>query len=113
MSTRELILLSPYRLPTQDTLYLGDDDVSAFLNGLAALWHSAALRGASGPPRIGSPYDHEQPSAGHLYATPTQPPLLLPDDWPDRVRTAGALAFQATPDRAETLASLYQALQAQ
>lgn len=113
MSTRELFLLSPYRLPTQDTLYLGDDDVSAFLNGYAALWHPAALLGASGPPRIGSPYDHEQPSAGHLYATPTQPPLLLPDDWPDRVRQTGAVAFQATPDRTETLASLCQALQSQ
>ncbi len=113
MSTRELILLSPYRLPTQDTLYLGDEDVSAFLNGYVALWHPAAIQGASGPPRISSPYDHEQPTGATLYSTPTQPPLLLPDDWPERVRTAGAAAFQATPDRAETLANLLQALREQ
>lgn len=110
MVSRELILLSPYRFPTQDSLYLGDDDVSAFLNGYVSLWHPAALAGAAGPPRIGSPYDHEQPVAGHLYAMPTHPPLLLPDDWLDRVRTAGAIAFQATPDRTATLANLRQAL---
>src|SRR5438874_1087973 len=70
MSARELILLSPYRLPTQNTLYLSDDDVAAFLNGHAALWHPAAALGAIGPPRIGSPYDFEQPTAGHVYAVP-------------------------------------------
>ena len=110
MSTRELILLSPYRFPTQDTLYLGDDDVSAFLNGFACLWHPAALLGAAAPPRIGSPYDFEQPVAGHVYAVPSQPPLLLPDDWMDRVRNAGASAFEVTPDRAVSLANLRQAL---
>ena len=85
MSTHELILLSPYRLPTHHTLYLADDDVAAFLNGLAALWHPAALRGAAGPPRVASPYDHEEPKPGVVYATPESPPLLLPDDWNFRV----------------------------
>src|SRR3954447_6156856 len=75
MSARELILLSPYRLPTQTTLYLGDDEVAALLNGYAALWHPAALQGALTPPRLSSPYDHEQPVAGHLYAVPENPPL--------------------------------------
>src|SRR4051794_26076572 len=112
MSTRELFLLSPYRLPTQNTLYLGDDDVAAFLNGHAALWHPAAVLGAAGPPRIASPYDHEQPTAGHVYAVPESPPLVLPDDWDQRVRDAGAAAFRATPDRAATLANLAAALRA-
>ena len=44
MSTRPLLLLSPYRLPTESTLYLGDEEVAAFLNGHAALWHPATLR---------------------------------------------------------------------
>lgn len=113
MSTRELILLSPYRLPTQNTLYLGDEDVSAFLNGYRALWHPASLVGAAGPPRLASPYDHEQPSPGHVYALPAHPPLLLPDDWQERARAAGAVWFQATPDRAATLANLLQALREQ
>src|SRR5205814_2110767 len=38
---RDLILLSPFRLPTQSALYLGNEDVACFLNGYAALWHPA------------------------------------------------------------------------
>jgi hypothetical protein len=110
MSARELILLSPYRVPTHNTLYLGDEEVAAFLNGYTALWHPAALSGATAPPRLGSPYDYEQPTAGHLYAVPDNPPLVLPDDWDERVRAAGALAFRATSDRATTLENLRQAL---
>jgi hypothetical protein len=110
MSHRELFLLSPYRFPTQNALYLGDDDVAAFLNGCTALWHPAALFGAAGPPRIASPYDYEQPSAGHIYAVPSQPASMLPDDWKYRVQNAGAVAFEATPSRDETLANLRDAL---
>jgi hypothetical protein len=112
MSTRELILLSPYRLPTHSALYLADDDVSTFLHGYRALWHPAALVGAAGPPRIASPYDHEQPQAGFVYAVPETPPLMLPDDWDDRVRQVGAVAFRTTPDAAVTLANLRDALRA-
>ena len=70
MSNHELILLSPYRLPTHHSLYLADEDVAAFLNGLAVLWHPAALRDAVGPPRVASPYDHETPQPNCIYATP-------------------------------------------
>jgi alpha-mannosidase len=110
MSARELILLSPYRIPTHNTLYLGDEEAAAFLNGYTALWHPAALSGATAPPRLGSPYDYEQPTAGHIYAVPNNPPLVLPDDWDERVRAAGALAFRATPDRETTLDNLHRAL---
>src|SRR5437764_732371 len=68
--SRTLTLLSPYRLPTQSTLYLGDEEVAAFLNGWAALWHPLALHGAGEAPRLASPYDHEQPQPGHVYALP-------------------------------------------
>src|SRR5262245_40724603 len=107
---RELILLSPYRVPGQNALYLGHDDMAALLNGFTALWHPAAARGAAGVPKIGSPYDYEQPTAGHIYAVPESPPLVLPDDWDQRVRDAGAVAFRSTPDRTTTLANLRQAL---
>lgn len=110
MNARELILLSPYRVPTQNTLYLGDEEVAAFLNGYTALWHPAALVGASAPPRLGSPYDYETPTAGHIYAVPDNPPLILPDDWDERVRAAGALSFRATMDREITLDNLRAAL---
>jgi hypothetical protein len=110
MSTREIILLSPYRLPTHNALYLADDDVATFLNGYRALWHPAAVMGAAGPPRAASPYDHEQPQAGFVYAVPETPPSQLPDDWEDRVRRAGAVAFRATADAAVTLANLRNAL---
>src|SRR5262249_5594945 len=109
-ATRELILLTPFRLPAQSALYLGNEDVACFLNGYIALWHPALLLLAGGPPRISSPYDHEQPTAGHVYAVPQNPPLILPDDWDDRVRQAGAIAFRATLDRATTLANLRDAL---
>ena len=90
MAARELILLSPYHLPAQNPLMLASEDSAAFLNGFSALWHPAALHGATGPPRVGSPYDYEQPVAGHVYAVPERPPLILPDEWEERVRDAGA-----------------------
>src|SRR5438067_10763017 len=110
MMPRELILLSPYRLPAQNSLMLGDADVAAFLNGYTACWHPLALRGATAPPRIASPYDYEHPSAGHLYAVPESPPSMLPDDWEQRVREAGAASFQATADRATTLINLRESV---
>jgi hypothetical protein len=109
MSAPELLLLTPYRLPTQNTLYLGEDDVAAFLNGYAALWHPAALLGANGPPRPASPYDHEQPGP-NIYALPDSPPLLLPDDWEDRARNAGAVFFRASANRATTVEKLKECL---
>src|SRR5690242_19727428 len=110
MNPRELILLSPYRPPAKNSLMLGNDDVAAFLNGYSALWHPAVLRGAAGPPRIASPYDHEQPTAGHVYAIPESPPLILPDDWDQRVLDAGAVAFRSSADRDLTLENLRLAL---
>lgn len=110
MSQRELILLSPYRMPAQSSLSLGNEDVSCILNGYLALWHPAALAGAVAPPRFASPYDHEQPTAGHVYAVPEQPPLILPDDWQARVASAGAAAFHAVALRDGTLTNLKTAL---
>src|SRR5262245_38071679 len=110
MSARPLLLLSPYRLPTESTLYLGDEEVAAFLNGHAALWHPAALALAGTLPQIASPYDHEDPGPGHVYAVPDNPPSMLPDDWEEKARAAGAVVFQATADREQTFANLKAAL---
>jgi hypothetical protein len=110
MNPRHLFLLSPYRLPTESTLYLGDEEVAAFLNAWSVLWHPAALAGAEGPPRLASPYDHEQPTAGHVYAIPENPPLMLPDDWEQTARDAGAIVFKATANRDETLRNLLEVL---
>jgi hypothetical protein len=109
---RELILLSPYTPPTHHQLMLGADDTACWLHAWSALWHPAALAGAAGPPRYTSPYDYETPVEGHLYAIPESPPLYLPDDWDERVRSAGAAAFRATPDRESTQANLREALAA-
>jgi alpha-mannosidase len=111
MTPRALILLSPYRFPAQNPLMLGNEDIAAFLNGYSALWHPAALAGSGSPPRVSSPYDHEKPSAGHVYGVPASPPLVLPDDWEERVCAAGAVTFRATADRSETLDNLRQALE--
>lgn len=110
MDTRELFLLSPYRLPGQHSLALGDEETASFLNGYSALWHPAALAGAASPPKIDSAYDHENPVAGRIYAVPENPPLFLPDDWDQRVQRAGAVSFMASPDREKTFANLIQAL---
>lgn len=110
MNQRELILLSPYRVPAKDSLMLGDDDMASFLNGYTALWHPALVVEAAGPPRIASPYDYESPTAGHVYALPESPQMFLPEDWEFRVREAGALSFRASPDRRETIANLNEAL---
>jgi hypothetical protein len=108
---RELFLLSPYTVPGENPFLLNDEDTAAFLNGYTALWHPAVLHLADGPPRIASPYDHEQPAGGNVYAVPESPPLVLPDNWEDRVREAGAVLFRSTPERDTTLANLRAALE--
>jgi hypothetical protein len=166
MSARQLIFLSPYRLPTQSTLSLADDEVAAFLNAYAALWHPAVLHLCLPPPRsesppepeapsvsdteagdefgpdeypssdgdepaddsfdrrepetsqaswvpphVASPYDHEQPQPGAIYVVAGGAPLILPDDWEQRVRDAGAVVFRATADREQTLCNLRATLE--
>jgi hypothetical protein len=110
MNQHDLILLSPYKYPGQYALTLADEDMASWLNAYTALWHPAALWQAKGPPRVDSQYDHEQPQSGCLYVLPETPPLYLPDDWQEKVKAAGSVAFQATPDRAVTLANLKAAL---
>jgi hypothetical protein len=110
MHQPELVLLSPYRLPAQNPLVLSNEDMACWMNAHSALWHPAALWGAANPPRIDSAYDHEQPRPGFIYALPLTPPLLLPDDWDERVRRVGAVAFRATADRRATLVNLKEAL---
>ncbi len=110
MNPRQLILLSPYRLPTDSTLYMADDEVASILSGHAALWHPAALGVASSLPRLAMPYEHEDPTGEAIYAVPENPSLHLPDDWANRARSAGAVVFTATVDRAQTLANLRDAL---
>ena len=112
MSKRELILLSPYRVPAKDSLMLNDEDVAAFLNGYMALWHPAVALGAADPPQVASQYDYENPVEGHIYAVPESPPMFLPEDWDQRVRHIGAAAFRAGTDRAATLDYLKTALKA-
>src|SRR5262245_8600037 len=110
MTTRELVLLNPYSYPGRDSLVLAQEDMACWLNGFSALWHPAAVWQADRPPRCETPYDHEQPRAGFLYAVPESPPLILPDDWDERVRAAGAVAFKASTDRQATLQNLRDAL---
>jgi hypothetical protein len=110
MKQHELILLTPYTYPGQNPLQLGNEDMASWLNGFSALWHPAALWGAVKAPRYDAPYDYEEPKEGHVYAVPESPPLILPDDWNERVKNAGAVAFRATPDRATTLANMMEAL---
>jgi hypothetical protein len=108
--SRKLVLLSSYRLPTQSTAYYADEEVAAFLNGWSALWHPLALHGADEAPHIASPYDHEQPQPGHVYALPDNPSVALPADWQEKARAGGAVFFESTADRARTFANLVAAL---
>jgi hypothetical protein len=110
MSDRQLHLLSAARMPTSYPLQLAADEVAAWLNGYAALWHPAALAGASQPPQASVSYDHDIPTPGFIYCTPRGPHLFQPDDWRLRVDTAGAFVFDATADRSETIANLLMAL---
>ncbi len=112
MNTHELVLLSPYRYPAENSLTLADEDMACWLNAWTALWHPALLWQASEAPRCDSPYDHDQPKPGTIYVLPETPPAYLPDDWDQRVKLAGSLVFKAAPDRATTLANLRVALHA-
>src|SRR5947207_2218877 len=106
MASRELILLSPYRLPTQHSLTLADEDMAAWLHGYSALWHPLALWQATAAPRVESPYDHETPRGACVYGVPNSPQSLLPEDWEQRVRDAGSCVFRSTAARDSTLANL-------
>jgi hypothetical protein len=110
MSDRQLHLLSAARMPTSYPLQLVADEVAAWLHGYAALWHPAALAGATQPPQASASYDHDVPTPGFIYCTPRGPHLFQPDDWRLRVDTAGAIVFDATASRAETIANLLTAL---
>lgn len=103
MKPRELFLLSPYQYPSSTSLSLADEDMASWMNAYTALWHPAALWGAVGPPRVDVPYDYEEPQAHHVYAVPESPPLVMAEDWEERVRAAGAVLIEATTDREETL----------
>ncbi len=91
MNPRELLLLSPYTYPAHSSMTLADEDMATWMNAYTALWHPAALWGASGPPRVEVPYDFEDPQAHHIYAVPEDPPMIMPEDWEDRVQEVGAL----------------------
>jgi hypothetical protein len=110
MPERQLHLLSASRMPTSYPLQLAADEVAAWLNGYAALWHPAALAGATLAPQASVSYDHDTPTPGFVYCVPRGPHLFQPDDWRDRVVSAPAVAFDATPDRAETVANLLAVL---
>ncbi len=110
MSDRQLHLLSAARMPTSYPLQLAADEVAAWLNGYAALWHPAALVGAAIPPQASVSYDHDSPRPGAVYCTPRGPHLFQPDDWRTRVELAPAAVFDSTADRAETVGNMLAAL---
>lgn len=110
MTDRQLHLLSPYRPPTSYAVSLQSDEVAAWLNGHAALWHPAVLQGAARPPQLSSVYDHDQPVEHAVYAIPEGPHIYQPDDWQERLREVHGVAFTATANRAETYARLQESL---
>lgn len=107
---RQLHLLSSYRLATSYPLQQTADEVAAWLNGYAALWHPAALVGATLPPAASTSYDHDNPRTGFVYAVPEGPHLFQPDNWNDRVVEAKSIVFKATASRGETIERLFTAL---
>src|SRR6476620_9503615 len=109
---RELLLMSPYTPPAQHALMLGDDVTSCWLNGWAALWHPAALRQASGPPRWIGPYDQSDPGSEQLIAMPETPPLQLASDYEDRIREKSGRSFRGVTDRQRTIENVKAALAA-
>ena len=94
MSARELILTQPIHRSRSGSVFAERGGHGGVLERVHAPWHPAVLQLAGSPPRVASPYDHEQPIAGNVYAVPESPPLVLPDDWDERIVNAGAIAFR-------------------
>lgn len=111
MTDRQLHLLSASRMPTSYPLQLSADEVAAWLNGYAAMWHPAALAETGQPPQASVSYDHDNPKTGYIYCTPRGGHLFQPDDWRDRVERVSAVVFEATADRNESQRNLLTALQ--
>lgn len=110
--SHEIVLLSPYPYPGQYPLTLAEDEMACWLNGYTLLWHPALLWQATGPPRVETPYDHENPRPSTIYVVPDAPPNYLPENWKDRLREAGSMSIAAAPERGVTLENLRAALEA-
>src|SRR6476620_7820728 len=113
MTQHELVLLSPYRFPGQNSLILADEDMAAWLNGYTALWHPALLWHAEAPPRVETPYDHEPPRERTIYVVPESPPNYLPENGKDRLKQVGSMSFPSTVDRVTPLDGLRAMLEAE
>ncbi|MGL4422333.1 MAG: hypothetical protein ACRCZF_16805, partial [Gemmataceae bacterium] len=99
MPERSLVLLSPYRPPTSYPVTLSPDETTAWLNAYFLMWDPALLATAPGLPEIASAYDHDLPREEAIYVIPTGPQLFQPDEWPERVKAANAVAVAIGPDR--------------
>jgi hypothetical protein len=110
MTTRPLYLLSPYRMPTHHSVMLNEDEMNAWMNGYALLWHPALIFPNDSLPKVDSSYEHDQPHPQTIYAVPNSPTMYQPDDWEWRVRQNGGLQFQCTADREETLRNLQSSI---
>ncbi|MFM7151465.1 MAG: hypothetical protein ACKO23_16635 [Gemmataceae bacterium] len=111
MTSRRPVCLTPYRLPTDNSIYLGDDEIACILNGFLALWHPSVLRHASALPRLAYPHEFEDPAEDGFFAFPENPSLMLPEDWRERTRARGSVVFTALADPKETGASLREQLE--
>lgn len=107
---RQLHLLSSYRLATSYPLQQTAEEVAAWLNGYAAMWHPAALAGAAQVPQVSNSYDHDFPQSGFVYVIPEGPHLFQPDNWNERAAEAKSIVVRATASRTETLERLLTAL---
>jgi hypothetical protein len=110
MNHAPAFLLSPYRPPTSYPVTLDPSEAAAWLAAHFALWHPAVLARLDGPPVAASAYDHDTPVDGAVYAVPQGPHLYQASDWADRVKTVGAVWFEATADLAETRHAILTAL---
>lgn len=103
MNARELILLSSYSYPGQSPMTLSEPEMAAWMNAYSLLWHPAALWGAAEPPRVDVPYDYEDPQPNHVYGVPDEPPLMMAEDWEEKVAAAGAKIVRAGSRRTKSL----------
>ena len=105
MKFQDLIILLPCQSLEDFSLDRTAADAEEILSAYSALWHPALLASAQDVPNWVRAEDPPEDPAGHLVMLPSSSQTLLPSEWPQRARSAGACIIDNLKHRDEMVAA--------